>query len=486
VENTSLDAAPAEPPGTAAHRPAAFILAGAFRVLCRNHRYVTELVGRGLKVLVLTPESSREQAEAAMRDSASPAALVDAVAYVRGAMDVEGSFNPGVFAALQRWRQQYHVVGAYAMEEMLVEPTSVLCDVLGLPGPGQRAGRACRSKYLQRAYLSAWSPASLTVAPGERSAVPLDGVSYPVVVKPAARHASSGVIACETAAQAAAALRGYPPYETVLVEERVVGQEYSVESLVQDGRILFASVTRKETTETDSTMFVELAHSVPAAPNPAEGTAVTATLLESNAGVLAALDFRNGITHSEWRVTDTGRPFLMEIASRTPGDGLTPLYELACGQPLEPQIIAIALGEPATFPAPRRFARQIYLEHRPGRLRDVVIAWPGAAVHWIGPGDMWPLVPPGAPGDPATLRTVLVLKPRGSVLTALSSSDDRAVTLFLDAGSPAELDELERRVRAAVTVVVDPLVTQAAQAAPEPGGEAGYRTRVEVAEVFPC
>jgi hypothetical protein len=47
------------------------------------------------------------------------------------------------------------------------------------------------------------------------------------------------------------------------------------------------------------------------------------------------------------------------------------------------------------------------------------------------------------------------LKPRGTALSVLGDSDDRAVTFFIDADSEAELDALEERVRAAITVAVD-------------------------------
>ena len=65
-------------------------------------------------------------------------------------------------------------------------------------------------------------------------------------------------------AELAAQLDDYPAQETILVEQMITGQEYSVESLTQDGKTLFSSVTRKETTDVDSQYFVEMAHTVPA------------------------------------------------------------------------------------------------------------------------------------------------------------------------------------------------------------------------------
>ncbi len=437
------------------HRPQAFLLTGAFRVVCRNHRFLTALAARGLKVLVLCPESSRGQAEAALHASGELVNRVADIAYVSGALDRESSYDPDVLAVLQDWRDRYRIVGVYGMEETLVEPTGLVCDLLGVPSPGLRATRVSRSKYLQRGYLARFSPQSLVVPPGRRQTVDLDSLKYPVVVKPATRHASSGVLACTGREEVAELLETYPGHETILIEQKVVGQEFSVESLVQHGRVCFSSVTRKETTDTDRRTFVELSHSVPAGPDRIAGHDVSATLVEADREVLHALAFEDGVAHSEWRVTDAGEPYLMELAARTPGDGLTVLYDLACGQPIEEQIVRIALGEDVAYPSPRRHARQVYVEHPSGLLRDVTVDWPDVDVTWIGESDLWPLVRPGAAGDPPALRSVLTLKNRGARLGPLYSSDDRAVTFFLDADTVSELDDLEQKVRAAITVDVD-------------------------------
>ena len=52
---------------------------------------------------------------------------------------------------------------------------------------------------------------------------------------------------------------------------------------------------------------------------------------------------RDGVTHAEFRVDSFGRPALMEVAARTPGDGICLLYQLATGSPIEPDSL---LGTP--------------------------------------------------------------------------------------------------------------------------------------------
>ncbi|WP_347177454.1 ATP-grasp domain-containing protein [Glycomyces sp. L485] len=429
-------------------RPRAFILTGAFWVICRSPRYLTELADRGLKILVVTPEGFRDRAEAVRAQDSGPASLIDDVAYVTGSLDKEASFNPGVVAAFTAWRARYRVEGVYAVGETLVEPTGIIADLLGLPFPGLRATRVCRSKYLQRCYLHGHSPASLIVPPSDRDRLDPAAIEYPAVLKPATRHSSSGVVTADSPADIARELSAYPDHETVLIEQKITGPEYSVETLSQDRRRVFASVTAKTTTDTHSRAFVELSHTV-GGTGPADRA-----LLDANAEVLDRLGFADGITHSEWRLDDTGTPRLMEIAARTPGDGLLPLYELATGLPLEDQIIRIALGERADYPRPARVARQVYLEHPLGVLEDVRLDWPGVTASWIGETDLWPRLEPGGPDDAPSLRAVFVHKEKGTRLEPLRSSDDRAVTFYIDAPDTQGLDELEARVRSAIDIVV--------------------------------
>jgi biotin carboxylase len=359
-----------------------------------------------------------------------------------------------VLAEVTQWRGDYDIAGVYAVGEVLVEQAGLIADALGLPFPGLRASRTARSKVLQRWYLREWSPPSRIMSPANRHAIADLNIRFPAVVKPASRHSSSGVLSYGSMEALQDGIDGYPAYETILVEDRVIGQEFSVESLVQDGDIVFDSVTRKESTESAAShvsTFVELAHSVPSRPSD-----VDAMLIEQSRRVLRRLDFRDGIAHSEWRVTPDGTPFLMEIAARTPGDGLLPLYELATGRPLEPEIVRICLGETASYPAPRRFARQVYLEHPEGRLDGVHADFPGADVTWVGESGEWPQLQPGGPAEPPALRAILVLRQRGDTLSALADSDDRAVTFFIDAAAPDDLDTLEAEVRSAVKIDVTP------------------------------
>lgn len=427
----------------------AFILLGGFRVLVRNWIYFTELRDRGLKILVVTGADAREAAARAMATPGHPASLIDEVQFVTGSVRIEGSFTAYVVAVVQDMLTRHQIVGLLAAGELLVEPAGLVADALGLPAPGLRATRVARNKYLQRFYLSDWSPASVALPPAARDAARLKDLSWPAVLKPSGRRSSSGVHRVADVAELTARYGDYSDQEVLLVEHLVRGSEYSVETLVQEGEIVFESATAKVTNERTSSSFVELTHTIPVPRDAA------ADLLSANRSILRRLDFRGGVAHAEFRRDETGNVVLMEIAARTPGDGLLPLYHLATGEPMEPAIIRVALGEAAVYPAVRRCARQVYLEHEPGVLRDVEVQWDGREAVWVGPGRSWPVVEPGEVDDPPALRAVLVLKDRGSRVQPLRSSDDRAVTFLIDAPSPEELAALEARVRDAIRVVVE-------------------------------
>ena len=430
-----------------AARPRAFILTGFLPVVCRDSIYIDDLGRRGLKVLVITPAISRSYADAHGDDPTHPASAIEEIAFVDGSVASEGSFLPGVIEHAGRWRDEYDVVGIYAVGETLVEPTGVVADYFDLPFPGLRAARACRSKYLQRWYLPDISPASVLIPPGARETVDYGSVRFPAVAKPATRHSSQGVCTVRDRAELSTQLNDYPAQETILVEQKITGQEYSVESLIQDGKSLYSSVTRKETTDVDSQYFVEMAHTVPAVRDDAWDT-----VQRANVTMLDRLGVENGITHAEFRLDEHGEAHLIEVAARTPGDGIMVLYRLATGRRMEPEILRIALGEPADYPEARRYARQVYVAHRPGILSDVQVDWPGVEARWVNDGNPWPDIPALPADDPPALRAVFVYEALGTELGPIRSSDDRAVTFFIDAPTLAELDEIEERVRRAVTI----------------------------------
>jgi len=212
-----------------------------------------------------------------------------------------------------------------------------LAERYGLPGAGFGAAELLRDKALLRKVTRAAgiaNPDSATVtAPGQVRDF-MAAHPGPVVLKPANRQGSIGTRILHDAGEVDRAwaeclvhdegvmVPDRPMPLHILVEQYVSGREFSVETLFDRGRPVFANVTGK-------LLFpgphpIELGHLVPA-DVPAE---LSDTLCGLTERVLAAVGFGTGVVHCEWIVADDG-PYLVECAGRFAGDGIIQLIEAA-------------------------------------------------------------------------------------------------------------------------------------------------------------
>lgn len=445
-------------------RRPAVLLFGGLSVVARHAGVIEEARARDLEVLLISSGGDAEERRFRARRAVPghPFGLVDGWAFLaKPRPDHVLSVVGGCFGG-------HHIVAALSCGEVFVEPCGVVADLLGLAGPGLRASRVCRNKQLQRAYLADWSPRSAYVAPEARSRAARLAPGFPCVLKPVGRMSSSGVRRADDPVQLGALVAAAPPGEGLLVEELVDGAEFSVEALVRDGRVVWENVTAKLTNEAGGVFFTELGHVVPAA---GLGDRDRSALVSASRAVLAALEFRDGISHAEFRLRSGERPVLMEIAARVPGDGITVLLELATGTSLEPVLLDIALGRPVAYAEPRRRAVHRYLPLEEGVLEEVEAA-PGVEAAWIAHSDRWPVPRPVAAGAPARTAAVLVTQPRGSRLGRLRDSDARAVSVMVDLplGEPVEpaVSEQAAQVRVRLGTGSDGRDPASAASAPGP------------------
>lgn len=425
--------------------PEAVLFMGDMVVLARQGRLIQEARRRGYApVAVVSLDTDLARLAAVRADSTHPLSDLAEVVQVSDARIVT------VLPAVQPLLRRYDVAGVISVGEVFVEPVGVLADCLGLPGAGTAASVICRNKLLQRTTVPEFSPRWQVVPVEEREGFSLPDEEFPAVVKPAGRFYSSGVRQVESQAELADALAQFSAEEISLVEQRVVGREFSVEALVQHGKVFWSAVTGKETNEDEGAFFTELSHTSPALIDPEE----EAALLAANTEVLRRVGVRDGITHAEYRFTEHG-VVLMEVAARLPGDAITFLWELATGQPFEPVMLDLALGLPASHPAPRRRARQHFVDHPHGVLRDVTAD--GVEVSWPSRDDRWPLLTPVGTTAPAQPRAVLVGRLPGDVLGVQRDSGHRSASVIVDAPLDTDLDLVTKRAVELVTLVVDPV-----------------------------
>lgn len=165
---------------------------------------------------------------------------------------------------------------------------------------------------------------------------------YPVIVKPRDNSGSRGVKLCRNADELQYAIDEALPYshlDTVLVEEYIEGQEYSIEGLHYDEKSEVLQFTEKTTTEFPYN--VELAHKQPANLTDEQRD----TIRNVVAKIGKCMYFENCPSHTELKINERG-VFVIETSPRLGGGNITShLVPLSTGINMEDQLLHIALGE---------------------------------------------------------------------------------------------------------------------------------------------
>lgn len=426
-------------------RPPAFIL---LTDLPKAGGYLRAIAARELRAMVITGPPQWPMEHMAVSYVGAPGHPFESI---HDLAFLASADMTGILLQITIWAAKFDIKGIFASSEIFVAAAGQAADLLGLPGIGLRAARVCRNKHLQRLYLPEWSPVSIPSSSPRKVISARLGGRYPLIAKPLDLYCSIGVRTLRSPGDLESYLDSAADGPAVLIEERLTGREFSVESLVAGGDVLFSVVTQKATNEDEGDFFVEMGHTVPAA----NVTAVEESALKAaQAAVLARLEFGTGMVHGEYRILPEGRVALMEIAARPAGDGILHLCRLATGASIETAVVDAALGLAVNYPEPSRWARQIYFEHEAGKLQDVVVHENLATVpYWITDHGLWPDVDPTGPEDSVGVRKILVLKARDAQLGELTDSFGRAVTALYDAPGPDELDSFERILRESVQII---------------------------------
>lgn len=169
-----------------------------------------------------------------------------------------------------------------------------------------------------------------------------DDLYYPLIVKPRDNSGSRGVKLCRNKEELQEAMQEalqYSHLDTVLVEEYIEGQEYSIEGLHYDSKSEVIQFTEKTTTEFPYN--VELAHKQPANLKETQKNDIR----ELVSKIAQCMHFGNCPSHTELKINERGI-FIIETSPRLGGDYITStLVPLSTGINMEDQLLHIALGE---------------------------------------------------------------------------------------------------------------------------------------------
>ncbi|NUY80132.1 ATP-grasp domain-containing protein [Flavobacterium sp. MAH-1] len=170
-----------------------------------------------------------------------------------------------------------------------------------------------------------------------------DALDFPIIVKPTDRSGSRGVTKLtndEGLDQAIAYAISESFSKQAIIEEFISGREVSVESVSWQGKHRILAITDKITT--GAPHFVELAHHEPSSFPSSILEKIEAETLKA----LDALEIAYGAAHSEFKITENGKVYAIEVGARMGGDFIgSHLVQLSTGYDYVKGVVEIALGE---------------------------------------------------------------------------------------------------------------------------------------------
>ncbi|WP_445709938.1 ATP-grasp domain-containing protein [Flavobacterium sp.] len=171
----------------------------------------------------------------------------------------------------------------------------------------------------------------------------INGIPFPVIVKPSDRSGSRGVTKIDKKEDLELAIEKalQESFEkTALVEQFIEGVEVSVEAISWNGKHTILAITDKITT--NAPCFVELAHHQPSQLSEE----VLIKIKEETIKCLNALEIKFGASHSEFKITKKGEVYVIEVGARMGGDFIgSHLVPLSTGYDFLKGVIDVALNQ---------------------------------------------------------------------------------------------------------------------------------------------
>ena len=216
--------------------------------------------------------------------------------------------------------------------EQLQVPLAEERERLGIPGLSSEAARNFRDKARMKEVLrAAGLPCArhgLAGTPAEAHAF-AQATGFPLVVKPPAGAGSQATFRANDPHELAAALDAAPPSpeRPVLLEEFVVGDEHSLETISIGGRAVWHSLTRYHPNplEVLRNPWIQWCVVLPREVDDPRFDDIR----QVGADALRALGMTTGLSHMEWFRRRDGSVAIGEVGARPPGAQITTLVSRA-------------------------------------------------------------------------------------------------------------------------------------------------------------
>jgi hypothetical protein len=279
---------------------------------------------------------------------------------IAGHWRVNDALDPGqlVEGARNLERRFGKATRLIAALEQLQVPVAVAREVLGIEGLSVDASINFRDKSRMKEVLSgAGVPCARHALVGDRRSAEVFAarVGFPLVVKPPAGAGGKSTFRLDNAADLAALLTRFPPdaAQPALYEEFVRGTEYSFDSVMIDGHLIWHSISQymPSPLEVLENQWIQWCVML---PRDITGPEFDPIRDAATIG-LQALGLRTGLSHMEWFRLSDGRIAISEVGARPPGAQFTSLLSYAHDINFYrawPQLMVFGEFDPP----PRRFA----------------------------------------------------------------------------------------------------------------------------------
>ena len=331
------------------------------------------------------------------------------------------------------------VIGVLNLHEIHVKQAAVIAQLLDLPNIGEKAMECCTNKYIQRITFRELSP-KFKLSVNKDYSFDFD---FPIVVKPIDKHSSINVVKCSSAKELEELLIDYDE-EIFLMEEWISGTEFSIESIVERGKIVFSGVTKKATNEQFSRHFVEIGHTVPATVT----LSISEQITKFNETVVERLKFGSGVVHLEVKVDNKGQLYLIEVAARNPGDSIMALYNLAYGFSFEKAIVDVILDNNVSFNKKAiRFAREMYVDLSVSNISKMHSEFPRSKITELWNHEFREHEFVCNSEHESEIHEIVVFKQKCEEVYDIKNSYDRRVSILMSAPTLDKLDELTSSIQ---------------------------------------
>jgi D-alanine-D-alanine ligase-like ATP-grasp enzyme len=191
---------------------------------------------------------------------------------------------------------------------------------------------------------------------------------FPFILKPTNMSGSRGVLLCEKESDIEdwkEYINSYDgEYSSFILEEYLIGQEVSVESISYNGVHYIQGVTDK--IKTNPPYFVELGHIFPSQLE--EG--LQSEIKDLVINILNQLEYQFGPVHTEVIITSEG-PKIVEFNTRLAGDNIPKLIEYSTEKSPQSLIVDMFNGEEPYPHSIKTISKIHFFNWKPGRIKSI-------------------------------------------------------------------------------------------------------------------